>query len=111
MHTKLTLRLDEALIASAKDYAAAHGSSVSQIVANYFAALTQKSAQATPVDAAAPAASGNDNAPPIGPITRRLTGMLKTQPGQQTVDEDDYHAYLERKYLGEEHPTGSPHTR
>ncbi len=39
MNTKLTLRMDEALIASAKSYAAAHGSSVSQMVANYFAAL------------------------------------------------------------------------
>ena len=39
MQTKLTLRLDEELIASAKAYAQRSGRSVSQIVADYFALL------------------------------------------------------------------------
>lgn len=94
MNTKLTLRLDDRLIATAKDYAAAHGSSVSQMVANYFAALTPTAGanakEAAPVDAAYV----------VGPVTRRLTGILKAKSGQPQASIDDYHAYLERKYLG-----------
>lgn len=94
MNTKLTLRMDDRLIAIAKNYAAAHGSSVSQMVANYFAALTQKA------DTNAHATAAPDAAGDVGPVTRRLTGILKAKPGQQQVSVDDYHAYLERKYLG-----------
>lgn len=94
MNTKLTLRIDDRLIATAKDYAAAHGSSVSQMVANYFAALTQK-ADSNAKPTAAPDAAGD-----VGPVTRHLTGILKAKPGQPQASEDDYHAYLERKYLG-----------
>ena len=36
MNTKLTLRLDENLIKSAKNYASSSGKSVSQLVADYF---------------------------------------------------------------------------
>ena len=100
MNNKLTLRMDESLIASAKDYAAAHGSSVSQMVANYFAAL----AHIRP--------AGLDNSPGSahtlnaksstvsGPVTRRLSGLLKPPAGQRPVAEDDYYAYQERKHLG-----------
>lgn len=94
MNTKLTLRMDDRLIATAKDYAAAHGSSVSQMVANYFAALTQKA------DANAKATAAPDAASDVGPVTRRLTGILKAKPGQPQISVDDYHAYLEHKYLG-----------
>lgn len=96
MNTKLTLRLDERLIATAKDFAAAHGSSVSQMVANYFAALTHPS-DATVKETALTDATGN-----VGPVTRRLTGILKAKPGQPQVSEADYRTYLERKYLGSE---------
>lgn len=96
MNTKLTLRLDDRLIASAKDYAAAHGSSVSQMVANYFAAL------AHPSDASAKMTTALDAAGDLSPATRRLTGILKAKPGQPQASVDDYHAYLERKHLGSE---------
>ena len=39
MQTKLTLRLEDHLIAQAKDYAQASGKSLSQMVAEYFARL------------------------------------------------------------------------
>ena len=39
MQTKLTLRLEDELIERAKDYAKGAGSSVSQLVAEYFAVL------------------------------------------------------------------------
>ena len=100
MNNKLTLRMDESLIASAKDYAAAHGSSVSQMVANYFAALAQTSA-ADPEGLPVPAhAHFGKSANLSGPVTRRLTGLLKPQAGHPPVSEYDYHAYLEVKHLG-----------
>lgn len=93
MNTKLTLRMDDDLIAAAKDYAAANGSSVSQMVANYFAALVQKT------DAHTKKVSANESAPVSGPVTRSLVGILKAKPGKPQVSQDDYHAYLEHKYL------------
>lgn len=100
MNNKLTLRMDESLIASAKDYAAAHGSSVSQMVANYFAALAHiapANLDNNPSSAHAHSAKSGDVS---GPVTRRLTGLLKPPSGQSPVAEEDYYAYLERKHLG-----------
>ena len=42
MQTKLTLRLDDRLIARAKDHARDVGKSLSQIVAEYFSAITSR---------------------------------------------------------------------
>jgi len=109
MNAKLTLRLDESLIASAKDYAATHGSSVSQMVANYFAALGHVAA----VQARTKTAETDPSDHPVddsGPVTRSLVGILKAKTGQSQVGAEDYHAYLERKYLGDDTvtSTGSP---
>ena len=79
MQTKLTLRLEDQLIAQAKSYAAQAGKSVSQIVADYFRVLT--------------AQKGKQQVTPP-PITRSLRGLLRDSP----LDEDDYKAYLEEKY-------------
>lgn len=71
MQTKLTLRLDEALIERAKRYAARSGQSVSELVAKLFTTLE------------------DDRIPPaddLPPITRALRGVL----AGQNVDEDDY---------------------
>lgn len=76
MTTKLTLRLDEQLIAAAKDYAQAHGRSVSALVADYFAQLAGQSA---------PATSAN-----TGPLTTRLRGALRGA----TATEADHKAHL-----------------
>lgn len=98
MNNKLTLRMDESLIASAKNYAAAHGSSVSQMVANYFATLEarrQDSAQTlttvTPADDA-------DWAQKLGPLTRSLLGIARPAPGSPMPTEEDYYRYLEKKH-------------
>ncbi len=63
MPAKLTLRLDETLIAAAKAYAHSQGRSVSGLVADYFAQLTHQPA---------PAAAS----PPTSKITASLRGAL-----------------------------------
>lgn len=82
MNTKLTLRLDEALIQQAKAYAAKEGRSVSELVAGYFARLTEP-VQDKPADPAVPA-----------PRRSSLRGIL----AGSRLDESDYYKYLERKY-------------
>ena len=80
MHTKLTLRLDDRLIAQAKDYARDTGKSLSQIVAEYFAAVTSRR---QPDYTQTPAVAG-------------LRGVLK-DAGVDGLS--DYHAHLEDKHL------------
>ena len=82
MPTKLTLRLDETLIAAAKVYAHAQGRSLSMLVADYFAQLTHQAP--TPPDATAP-----------GKITASLRGALESSG----LDEADYRRHLEAKHL------------
>ena len=78
MQTKLTLRLDNTLIQQAKEYAKRHGKSLSQVVSDYFQALTQKSKKPVPP-----------------PITKSLIGILESS----NVDENDYKRHLEEKHL------------
>jgi hypothetical protein len=80
MQTKLTLRLDDALIHRAKSYARKSGKSVSQIVAGYFSLLDDKPVKDTSE---------------ITPIVRSLKGSLKGAK----VGKKDYHKYLEEKHL------------
>lgn len=82
MSTKLTLRLDEQLIAAAKDYARANGRSLSVLVADYFAQLSGQ-AQRPP-----------STTPTTGPITSKLRGALKTA----SVNEADHLAHLAAKH-------------
>jgi len=77
MNTKLTLRLDDKLIASAKPHSAESGKSVSQLVADFFALID---AQDRDVD--------------ITPRVRSLRGVL----AGSGVDESDYRRHLEEKY-------------
>ena len=83
MDTKLTLRLDVDAIETAKRYAAARGSSVSQIVEDYFSRLAE----------AAPA-----TAIPKSSITAKLRGSLANATTHHPVSEADYRAHLEQKY-------------
>ena len=83
MDTKLTLRLDVDAIEAAKRYAAARGSSVSQIVEDYFSRLAE----------AAPS-----TAVPKSSITAKLRGSLVSSTTQHPVTEADYRAHLEQKY-------------
>jgi hypothetical protein len=82
MNTKLTLRLDDSLIANAKTYAAQEGRSLSDLVAAYFAALG-KNSPALAIPSAARLSK-----------TDQLVGALA---GFQ-LDEQDYQKHLEAKY-------------
>jgi hypothetical protein len=77
MNTKLTLRLDDKLIASAKRHSAESGKSVSQLVSDFFALID---AQESDVD--------------ITPRVRSLRGVL----ADSGLDESDYRRHLEEKY-------------
>ncbi|MFH5834395.1 DUF6364 family protein [Halalkalibaculum sp. DA384] len=80
MKSKLTLRLDDSLIRRAKKRAKQKGTSVSQMVADYFALIETEQP------------SINRDLPPI---TASLTGILKNKE----VQEEDYKKHLEEKYL------------
>ena len=80
MQTKLTLRMDDELIVAAKAHAAGTGKSLSQMVAEYFVALTEVGRE--PVE--------------MSPTVAKLRGSLRGSG----VDGEDYHAYLEEKHLG-----------
>ncbi len=82
MKNKLTLRLDDSLIKRAKRYAREKGTSVSQLVADYFALIEKEPS------------SPDEKLPPI---TASLSGILKNKD----IGEDDYKAHLEDKYLDE----------
>lgn len=78
MHTKLTLRIESAVIDRAKKLAKKNGKSLSQMVSEYFAHLE----------------GPRDSNGKLGPVTRRLKGVLRGSG----VDEADYRAYLQKKH-------------
>ena len=77
--TKLTLSMDEEVVARAKRYAASRRTSVSQLVERYLSAVSQ------------PVALADEELPPK---LKRLRGVLKGVK----FDRKDYIDYLERKY-------------
>jgi hypothetical protein len=77
MNTKLTLRLDDRLIKSAKRHSAETGRSISQLVADFFALID---ADAGKVE--------------VTPRVRSLRGVL----AGSGLDETDYRRHLEEKY-------------
>ena len=80
MNTKLTLRLDDHLIASAKEYSAQTGKSVSKIVSDFFVIIKNEKLK---------------NSCPITPTVQSLKGILK----KSKLSENDYKKHLEEKYL------------
>ena len=84
MQTRLTLQMDDKLVALAKAHAKKRGKSVSKLVADYIKFLDslEKSKQKPPLEKK------------YGPITESLKGALKGAK----VDEEDYYRYLEEKY-------------
>jgi hypothetical protein len=84
MQTKLTLRLEKTLIEQAKLLAQRQNKSLSQLVEEYFRLLAML--------AAGKAVTPTEELPPI---TRSLRGILR---GHE-IDEQDYRAHLEAKYL------------
>ena len=79
MHTKLTLRMDDALVEKAKREAKRRGKSVSQMVAEFFDSLSKTS-------------SGKRTLPPL---TASLVGVLK----KHRVSEATYKKHLREKHL------------
>jgi antitoxin component of RelBE/YafQ-DinJ toxin-antitoxin module len=76
---KLTLKVDETVIARAKRYAAQHGTSISGLVEQFLALV---SGSATP---------SNDELPPI-------LARLRREMQGASADPSTYRRYLERKY-------------
>ena len=79
MDTKLTLRLDETLIRSAKRHSAATGKSVSRLVADYFALIE---------------AADRHGA---GALTARVRSLVGVLAGA-TADEEDHREHLVDKH-------------
>ena len=79
MKTKLTLRMDEAIVRKAKMEAKRRGKSVSRMVAEFIDSLGSRTVSEKP----------------LPPTTASLVGILK---GQE-VSEDDYKVHLREKYL------------
>ena len=77
MQTRLTLRLDDRLVKAAKQHAKQAGCSVSQLVADYFAIIA--------------AAESRTLTPKVSQLMGAIEGA--------GIDEADYRAHLERKYL------------
>jgi hypothetical protein len=80
MNTKLTLRLDDDLIKSAKEYAVITGKSVSRIVADLFEIIKNEKLQ---------------EKASLPPTVRSLRGVLN----HSKVEHKNYKQYLEEKYL------------
>ena len=78
---KLTLRMDAELVNNAKQYAALHGKSLSQLVADYFDDLTRQTTDEST----------------LPPLTQSLKGVLKD--ADKSWDEKDYNQHIEDKYL------------
>lgn len=79
MNTKLTLRMEESVIARAKIEATARGKSVSQMVSEFIESL---------------AVVKSVEQPQLPPVTHSLLGVLKGK----AVAESDYKAHLLEKY-------------
>jgi len=79
MNTKLTLRMDNDLIESAKQHSVKTGKSVSRIVSDLFQIIKNEKV---------------NREYSLTPTVKRLKGVLK----KSTVDEKQYKKYLEDKY-------------
>lgn len=81
MGTKLTLRLDEEIIRSAKKYAKEHKTSISRMVAGYLHSLTlRKGSKAS-----------------ISPIVKEMSGIIPEETDTQALT-DEYRLHLQKKY-------------
>lgn len=88
MQTKLTLRLDEHLIAQAKARAQRQGKSLSQVVADYFAQFTSATTPNT-----------TQYERPLPPLVASLQGVLKDAAGPLTDDgQQAYYDHLNVKH-------------
>ena len=79
MQTKLTLRMDAALISRAKEHARRSGKSLSRLVAEYLSLLD----------------GDQDDTTALPPTVRSLKGALR----DASTDREDYLRHLEEEYL------------
>jgi len=84
METKLTLRMDGKIINAAKIQARKQGISLSKLVADYLQMIASKRALASTFKPT--------------PILSEITGVMQQRYGKKDL-RDDYHQYLEEKYL------------
>ena len=80
MNTKLTLTLDNKIIAKAKTYAMKKHKSLSRLVENYFRIITEQPAEKEVTT----------------PLVRKLSGAIRLKEGQD--DAEEYSQYLIKKY-------------
>ena len=80
MQSKLTLRVEDAVIRKAKLLAKKRGTSVSRIFGDFISSQTED-------------LPGED----LPPLTSSMLGVVRK--GDSTVKKDDYRKYLEEKYL------------
>lgn len=80
MNTKLTLRMDDKLIESAKQYSARSGKSISKIVADLFTIIKNEK---------------SENQHKITPTVQSLKGIIRGGK----FSEETYRKHLENKYL------------
>jgi hypothetical protein len=83
MDAKLTLKLDETVIESAKEYAESNKRSLSKLVENYFRNLTAK------------------NIPPRkhSPLVESISGVISEEEAEQWAREDPRIRYILTKEL------------
>ncbi|MES2832366.1 MAG: DUF6364 family protein [Pseudomonadota bacterium] len=93
METKLTLRLDDALIKQAKAHARESGKSVSRLVADFFSVIDKtKASPGAAVDVSIDSIEQN----PLPPITRSMLGAVFYEDNLE--DKSAYQQHLEEKY-------------
>lgn len=81
MATKLTLRIDEDIINEAKQYAQAHATSLSKMIASYLRSLTRSKAERRPVS----------------PIVEEISGVLPRSL-RVRASMKNYRRHLFKKY-------------
>jgi DNA-binding transcriptional regulator GbsR (MarR family) len=83
METKLTLKMDKAVILSAKDYAEQNHRSLSRLVENYFKNLTQKYATKKK----------------YSPLVESLIGTISEDDLNKLVEKDDRARWIVKREL------------
>ena len=80
MDTKLTLKLNEDIIAKAKEYAKSRKTSLSDLIENYLQKIT----------------SDKNSNRTITPLVKSLSGVISLP--KDAIDKEDYTDYLINKY-------------
>ncbi|MBX9734340.1 MAG: hypothetical protein K2X37_09785 [Chitinophagaceae bacterium] len=82
MSTKLTLSIDEKVVAEAKEYARESGKSLSKLIEGYLRGLKKDSKKSTERT--------------LSPVLKRLHGCIKES--ELATGKDDYAAHILNKY-------------